>query len=169
MKKIVFLFATITFFLSCDQTQKKETQENPKKVDYIYEATYLDNFEIGNTDLVLKVQEMHQHIIAKNYEIVGEYLADNVVFGLEDGSLIEGKEACMKFMIEGYSSIEIEDYQVAVNLAVKGDNGHEWVLLWDNGTIVTADGTEMAYNWMESFQFEDDKIITMNQFSKPRN
>ena len=112
---------------------------------------------------------MHQHIIAKNYEMVGEYLADNVVFGLEDGSLIEGKEACMKFMIEGYSSIEIEYYQVAVNLAVKGDNGHEWVLLWGNGTIVTADGTEMAYNWMESFQFEDDKIITMNQFSKPRN
>jgi len=169
MKKIVFLFATITFFLSCDQTQKKETQENPKKVDYIYEATYLDNFEIGNTDLVLKVQEMHQHIIDKNYDMVANYLADDVVFALEDGSQIEGKDACIKFMIEGYSSIEIEDYQVAVNLAVKGDNGHEWVLLWDNGTIVTADGTEMAYNWMESFQFEDDKIITMNQFSKPRN
>ena len=167
MKKIICLFATITFFLSCDQTQKKESQDEPTKVDYIYKATYLDDFKIGDSNLVLKVQEMHQHIIEKNYEMVGEYLADNVVFGLEDGSLIEGKEACMKFMIEGYSSIEIEDYQVAVNLAVTGNNGDEWVLLWDNGKIVTQDGAEMAYNWMEAFQFENGKIITMNQYAKP--
>ena len=56
-----------------------------------------------------------------------------------------------------------------VNLAVTGDNGHEWVLLWDNGSVKTSDGTSTAFNWMESFQFENGKIITMNQFSKPRN
>jgi len=35
----------------------------------------------------------------------------------------------------GYSSIEIEDYQVAVNLAVTEENGDEWVLLWDNDVL----------------------------------
>tara|TARA_B110000116_G_C16749723_1_gene542736 strand:+ start:865 stop:1371 length:507 start_codon:yes stop_codon:yes gene_type:complete len=167
MKKLLTLL-TVTLFLSCAQPQKKESQEVAKKVDYIYEATYSDNFKIGNPDIVLKVQEIHQYIINKNYDIAVSYLADNVIFALEDGSQLEGKEACMKFMLESYSSIEIEDYQVAVNLAVKEENGDEWVLLWDNGKIVTSDGKESAYNWMETFRFEGDKIAYMNQFSKPR-
>ena len=72
-------------------------------------------------------------------------------------------------MIEGYSSIEIEDYQVGVNLAVTGDNGDQWVLLWDTANIVSKDGTSKGFNWMEAFRFENVKIITMNQFSKPKN
>jgi hypothetical protein len=56
-----------------------------------------------------------------------------------------------------------------VNLAVTGDNGDEWVLLWDNGSVVTEDGASSSFNWMESFQFENGKIVMMNQFSKPRN
>lgn len=75
----------------------------------------------------------------------------------------------MKFILESYSSIEIEDYQVAVNLAVTEENGDEWVLLWDNVTIFTSDGKESAYNWMETFRFEGDKVAYMNQFSKPIN
>ena len=71
-------------------------------------------------------------------------------------------------MIDGYSSIEIENYQVAVNLAVTGMNGDQWVLLWDNANVVSNDGSTSSFNWMETFQFENDKIIFMNQFSKPR-
>ena len=123
---------------------------------------------MGNPELVLKVQEMHKYIIKKDYETASSYLADNVVFALEDGTRLEGKERCMQFMIEGYSSIEIENYQVAVNLAVTGINGDEWVLLWDNANVVSKDGSSSSFNWMETFQFENDKIIFMNQFSKPR-
>ena len=39
-----------------------------------------------------------------------------------------------------YSEVDIEDYSVAVNLAVTGDNGDEWVLLWDEGNIVESNG-----------------------------
>jgi len=138
-------------------------------VDYIYEATYLDVFEIGDEEKVLMVQEMHEHIINKDYEKAGNYLADNVVFNLEDGSLIEGKEAAVKFMSDSYSSVDIKDYKVAVNFSVVGDNADEWVLLWDNGTIVSENGKGSSYSWMEAFQFEGDKIIVLNQYSKPRN
>ena len=168
MKNLIILFITV-LFCSCDQPQKKQPQEAIKKVQYIFDATYLDNFKIGNPELVLKVQEMHQLLINKDYETVRNYLAENVLFALEDGSRLEGKEACMKFMIEGYSSIEIEDYQVGVNLAVTGDNGDQWVLLWDTANIVSKDGTSKGFNWMEAFRFENGKIITMNQFSKPKN
>ncbi len=166
MKKTLLL--PLILFFACGQLKQNESVET-KKVDYIFEATYLDNFKIGNPELVLKVQEMHQYIINKDYEKAGSYLSDNIVFALEDGSRLEGKEKCMQFMIEGYSSIEIKDYQVAVNLAVTGDNGHEWVLLWDNANIVSKDGTSSGFNWMETFRFENGKIVAMNQFSKPRN
>ena len=64
----------------------------------------------------------------------------------------------------GYSSIEIEDYQVAGNLAVTKENGDECVLLWDNDKIVTSDWKESTYSWVEIFNFEEEKIIYMNQF-----
>ena len=168
MKNVVSILAIIQFF-SCSQTQKNDSKEESEKVNYIYEATYLDDFKMGNPELVLKVQEMHQSIINKDYEKAFSYLSDSVVFALEDGSRLDGKEACMKFMIEAYSSISIEDYFVAVNLAVTGSNGDEWVLLWDNAKIVSEDGSANRFNWMETFQFENDKIIYMNQFSKPSN
>ena len=168
MKKLLTLFSVILFF-SCSQPQKNKPQESTKNIKYIYEATYLDDFKIGNPELVLKVQEMHQSTINKDYEKVGSYLSDDVVFALEDGTTLEGKEACMKFMIEGYSSIEIEEYQVAVNLAVVDENGDEWVLLWDTANVVSKDGISTRFNWMETFRFKNGKIDYMNQFSKPSN
>ena len=158
-----FLFFTALLFISWSHAQNTSETE----VNYIYDATYLDSFEIGNPDLVLKVQEMHKHLINKDYEKAGSYMADNIVFRLEDGSTLEGKENCMKFMIDAYSSIEIKDYQVGVNFAVKGDNGHEWVLLWDSASIVSKTGESSAYSWMEAFRFEGGKIVTVNQYSKP--
>ena len=112
---------------------------------------------------------MHHYIINKNCDMVGTYLTNNIIFSLEDGSGLEGKETCIKFILESYSSIEIEDYQVAINLAVTEGNGDELVLFWDNGKIVTSDGKESNYSWVETFRFEGDKITYMNQFSKPRN
>ena len=137
--------------------------------NYIYDATYLDSFEIGNDEKVLVVQGMVRDLIAKDYSKVAEYLSDDVVFNLSDGSSIEGKEEAIKFISDTYSGVDIKDYNVAVNFAVTGDNGDEWVLLWDNGKTVTPDGKETSLNWMESFRFEGDKIAFINQFSKSRD
>ena len=112
---------------------------------------------------------MHQDIINKDYEKVFDYLSDDVVFALENGSRLEGKKQCMDFMINAYSKIEIEDYKVGVNFAVTGENGDEWVLLWDNANIVSSNGRKTGYSWMEAFQFDKGKIIFMNQYSKPKN
>ena len=166
MRKLLLLSTSILFF-SCSQPQKKQAEEEKTKMEYIYDATYLDDFTIGNPELVLKVQEMHQYIISKDFESAVNYLAEDVEFWLEDGSTMKGKETILQFMIDVYSSIEIKNYKVAVNLAVTGKNGDEWVLLWDNGTILSEDGTSASFRWMESFRFENGKIVVMNQFSKP--
>ena len=136
---------------------------------YIYDATYLDTFEIGDKNKVVIVQSMVRDIIAKDYEKFADYLADDVVFNLADGSSLSGKESVIKHVKESYSQVEIEDYNVAVNLAVTGDNGHEWVLLWDNGKVVSDNGEVSSLDWMESFMFDGDKISFINQFSKSRN
>ena len=167
MRKL-FTLLTVLLFFCCSQPQKNKPQEATKNVKYIYEATYLDDFKMGNPELVLKVQEMHQFIINKDYENAGSYLSDNVVFALEDGSRLEGKDECVKYM-ESYSSVEVEDYQIAVNLALLDENGDEWVLLWDTANIVSQDGKSAGVNWMETFRFRNGKIDYMNQFSKPRN
>ena len=136
---------------------------------YIYDATYLDNFEIGDKKKVVIVQSMVRDVIAKDYEKFADYLADDVVFNLADGSSLSGKESVIKHVKESYSQVEIKDYNVAVNLAVTGDNGDEWVLLWDNGKVVSDNGDVSSLNWMESFMFDGDKISFINQFSKSRN
>ena len=137
-----------------------------KSVTYIYDATYLDTFEMGNEDKVLIVQSMVRDLIAKDYTKVADYLSEDVVFNLSDGSLIEGKESAMKHISDTYSQVDIEDYSVAVNLAVTGDNGDEWVLLWDEGNIVESNGESTIKSWMESFRFDGDKINFINMYSK---
>ena len=137
---------------------------------YIYDATYLDTFEMGSEKKVLIVQSMVRDLIAKDYKKVAEYLSEDVVFNLSDGSSIEGKESAIKHISDTYSGVNIKDYNVAVNLAVTGDNGDEWVLLWDNGKVVNDNGDVIAQqSWMESFRFEGDKISFINQYSKSRN
>ena len=56
MKNVISILAIIQFF-SCSQTQKYDSKDESEKVNYIYEATYLDDFKMGNPELVLKVQE----------------------------------------------------------------------------------------------------------------
>jgi len=62
---VLFLFSSV--FISCE----KKSEEVKPNVNYIYEATYLDNFKMGDSDLVLKVQQMHESIIKKDYESAG--------------------------------------------------------------------------------------------------
>ena len=167
MKKLLMLIIVSLSLLTFSCNPKKEIKDSKPEVDYIYEAT-LDNFKIGNPELVVKVQEMHMHLMNKNYEMVSTYFTDNIFFQLEDGSVLEGKEEVMKFMIDSFSSIEIENYQIGVNFAVTTGNGKEWVCLWDSANIVLEDGTSSSHKWMEAFRFDKDKIDVINQFGKPK-
>ena len=84
----------------------------------------------------------------------------------EIGQLIDAKAAAKQYITDTYSEVDIEDYSVAVNLAVTGDNGDEWVLLWDEGNIVESNGESTIKSWMESFRFDGDKINFINMYSK---
>ena len=170
MKKlrVVLSFLIIVFTtFSCIKTPNNLKEKKNSKTKYIYEASYLDDFKIGNNELVLKVQKMHQYLIEKDFKMAATFFDDDIVFILEDGIILEGKSTVVKHMVDNFSVIKIQDYEVDINFSVTGDNGDEWVFLWDNANILLPDGNSAKYDLMEAFQFVNGKITKINQFSRP--
>ena len=158
---------------ACNPTAKQKNEQAPEKnpvenkTDYIYEATYLDQFEMGNPENVLLVQKMHELILSKKFDEVYSLFSDSVVFRNADGSTTEGIAAVKEVMETVYSKLTFENYRVGVNLAVTGYNGDEWVLLWDGVDILSPDGKRTSELYVEAFMIVDGKIVLMNQFAKP--
>ena len=158
---------------ACNPTAKQKNKQAPEKnpvenkTDYIYEATYLDQFEMGNPENVLLVQKMHELILSKKFDEVYSRFSDSVVFRNADGSTTEGIAAVKEVMETVYSKLTFENYRVGVNLAVTGYNGDEWVLLWDGVDILSPDGKRTSELYVGAFMIVDGKIVLMNQFAKP--
>ena len=66
-----------------------------------------------------------------------------------------------------YSKVTFENYLVGVNLAVTGDNGDEWILLWDQVDVILQEGKKTSELYMEAFMILEGNIVLMNQFAKP--
>ena len=173
MKSLLYLITIITLLFACNPTAELKNEQPPEKTpvenktDYIYEATYLDQFKMGNPENVLLVQKMHELILSKQFDEVYGLFSDSVVFRNGDGSTTEGLAAVKEVMETVYSKLTFENYRVAVNLAVVGDNGDEWVLLWDRVDVISPEGKKTSEQYMEAFFIVDGKIALINQFAKP--
>jgi ketosteroid isomerase-like protein len=51
-------------------------------------------------------------------------------------------------------------------MPVVGENGHQWVDIWDEGDVVMPDGKTQKYQWMDAFRFEGGKIVHFVGFGK---
>ena len=123
---------------------------------------------MGNPENVLLVQKMHELILAKQFDEVYGLFSDSVVFRNADGSTTEGIAAVKEVMETDYSKETFENYRVGVNLVVTGNNGDEWVLLWDQVDVISLEGKKTSELYMEAFMIVEGKIVLMNQFAKPR-
>ena len=172
MKSLLYLITIITLLFACSPTTELKNEQPPEKplvenkTDYIYEATYLDQFKMGNPENVLLVQKMHGLILSKQFDEVYGLFSDSVIFRNGDGSTTEGIAAVKEVMETVYSKLTFENYRVGVNLAVTGDNGDEWVLLWDGVDIISPEGKKTSEQYMEAFFIVDGKIALINQFAK---
>ena len=162
--KYLLILSLLFAFSSCanQETQKTESTE----VDKIFKPTYTDNFKIGDPENILLIEKMHQGMISKDFEAVVELVADDAIFYMEDGATIEGKSALLEFMGENFSQITLQNYSVGVSISVIGENGEEWVLMWDQADIKMPDGSIKKVDWMDAFQIENGKIVAMNGFVK---
>ena len=165
MKKILLL-VFLGAFIACTNQETEQAKTELATVDKQFKPTYTDNFSIGDPENILIIERMHQGMIAKDFEAVGSFIADNAIFYMEDGSTIEGKSALLDFMETNFTQITLKNYSVGVSISVVGENGHEWVLMWDQADMETPDGSLQKVDWMDAFQLDNGKIVLFNGFVK---
>ena len=167
MKKLFVCFFAATSLIACKSEEKKtETAEQKSAtVEHIFKPTYTDNFKIGGEGNVLIAEKFHQAIFEKDFKTLASFIADTAKFWMEDGTTINGKDSMMKFVEANFSKINVKNYKQAVSIPVVGENGHEWVLIWDEADV-EADGKTTKVQWQDGFRFSNGKIVVMNGFVK---
>ena len=167
MKKLFVCFFAATSLIACKSEEKKtETAEQKSAtVEHIFKPTYTDNFKIGGEGNVLIAEKFHQAIFAKDFKTLASFIADTAKFWMDDGTTINGKDSMMKFVEANFSKINVKNYKQAVSIPVVGENGHEWVLIWDEADV-EADGKTTRVLWQDGFRFSNGKIVVMNGFVK---
>ena len=167
MKKLLLCILVSASLVACtNQETKTETAElKSATVEHIFKPTYTDNFKIGGEGNVLIAEKFHQAIFEKDFKTLASFIADTAKFWMEDGTTINGKDSMMKFVEANFSKINVKNYKQAVSIPVVGENGHEWVLIWDEADV-EADGKTTRVLWQDGFRFSNGKIVVMNGFVK---
>jgi len=63
-------------------------------------------------------------------------------------------------------SLHGKNFQIIAIMPVVGENGHQWVNVWDEAVLEMADGKSQKYQWVDSFRFLDEKIVFFNGFGR---
>jgi len=105
-------------------------------------------------------------LFEKDFKKAGEMISDTALFNNEDGTTLKGKAAILEFMEKNFAGITFNNYQIAAILPVVGENGHQWVDVWDEAELVTPDGKSQKVQWVDAFRFENGKIVHFIGFGK---
>jgi predicted SnoaL-like aldol condensation-catalyzing enzyme len=167
MKKLLFCFLVSGSLIACNSSEKKsEVATTATAVEHIYKPTYTDNFKIGDQKNVLLAEQFHKVLFEKDFKQASEMMSDTATFNNEDGTVLKGKAAILDFMEKNFSGITFNNYKIAAIIPTVGDNGHQWVDVWDEAELVTPDGKSQKYQWSDAFRFENGKIVNFVGFGK---
>jgi ketosteroid isomerase-like protein len=169
MRKLLLGMLVSASFVACTESATKKaesTEQQTAAIEHIYKPSYTDNFKIGNQKNVLLAEQFHKAMFAKDFKAIGDMIADTAVFYMEDGATIKGKATMMEYINKNFKDITFNNYNIGVILPVVGENGHQWVLIWDNADITTADGKTQKVQWMDAFRYDNGKVVGMNGFAK---
>ena len=169
MKKLLLCLLVSASIVACKSPAAKETTSTDTeatKIEHIFKPAYVDNVKIGDQKNVLLVEQLHQAMFAKDFKTVGDFLVDTVVFDLEDGSILKGKAAVLDFVEKNFSQINIKNFKIVAIFPTVADNGHQWVSVWDEADVETPDGKTTKFKWMDTFRFENGKIVYFNGYVK---
>ncbi len=169
MKKIFVCFLAAGSLLACKNEEKKTevAEQNSATIEHIYKPTYIDNFKMGDPKNVLLVENFHKQLFEKNFKAAGELISDTVHFNNDDGSILNGKAAVLDFMEKNFSGITFKDYKISAIISVVGDNGHQWVDVWDEAELVTPDGKSQKLQWVDAFRIDNGKIVNFHGYVRP--
>ena len=111
-------------------------------------------------------EQFHKVLFEKDFKAAGDMMSDTATMNAEDGSVLKGKDAIIGYMEKNFAGITFKDFQIVAIFPVVGENGHQWVDIWDEAELVFADGKSQKYQWMDAFRFEDGKIVHFVGFGK---
>ena len=169
MKKVFLGLLVTVSFAACTSTDTKTTETveaSTEKVEHLYKPTYTDNFKIGDQKNVLLAEQFHKVLFEKDFKAAGDMMSDTATMNAEDGSILKGKAAIMEFVEKSFSGVTFKDFHIIAIIPVVGDNGHQWVNVWDEAELVMADGKSQKFQWVDSFRFLDGKIVFFNGFGR---
>lgn len=169
MKKVFLGLLVTASFAACTSTETKTTEAveaTTEKVEHLYKPTYTDNFKIGDQKNVVMAEQFHKLLFEKNFKAAGDMMSDTATMNAEDGSTVKGKAAIMEFVEKSFTGVTFTNYQIAAIIPVVGENGHQWVDMWDEADLVMADGKTQKVQWMDAFRFENGKIVHFVGFGK---
>jgi predicted SnoaL-like aldol condensation-catalyzing enzyme len=169
MKKVFLGLLVSASLIACTSTEKKTTEsveQTSAKVEHLYKPTYTDNFKIGDQKNVLLAEQFHKILFEKDFKQASELISDTALFNNEDGTTLKGKAAILDYMEKSFAGITFKNYQIAAILPVVGENGHQWVDIWDEAELVTPDGKSQKVQWVDAFRFENGKIVHFIGFGK---
>ena len=169
MKKVFLGLIVAASFAACTSTETKTTETveaTTETVEHLYKPTYTDNFKMGDQKNVLLAEQFHKAIIEKNFTAVGDMISDTALMNAEDGSTVKGKAGIMEYLEKSMTGVTLTNYSIVGIFAVVGENGHQWVDMWDEADLVFADGKTQKVAWMDAFRFEGGKIVHFAGFGK---
>ena len=169
MKKVFLGLLVVASFAACTSTETKpiETVEaTSEKVEHLYKPTYTDNFKIGDQKNVLLAEQFHKVLFEKDFKAAGDMMSDTATMNADDGSVLKGKDSIIAYMEKNFNGVTFTNYSIVGIFAVVGENGHQWVDMWDEADVVMADGKTQKVQWMDAFRFVDGKIVHFAGFVK---
>ena len=169
MKKVLLGLLVAASFAACTGTETKTTETveaTAETVVHLYKPTYTDNFKIGDQKNVLLAEQFHKVLFEKDFKAAGDMMSDTATMNADDGSVLKGKAEIIGYMEKNFAGITFKDFQIVAIFPVVGENGHQWVDIWDEAELVFADGKSQKYQWMDAFRFEDGKIVHFVGFGK---
>lgn len=169
MKKVFLGLLVAASFAACTSTETKPTETvevATTTVEHLYKPTYTDNFKMGDQKNVMLAEQFHKVLFEKDFKAAGDMMSDTATMNAEDGSVLNGKAAIIAYMEKSFAGVTFKNFQIAAIYAVVGENGHQWVDIWDEADLVFADGKTQKVQWMDAFRFEGGKIVHFVGFGK---
>lgn len=169
MKKVFLGLLVAGSFAACTSTETKPTETvevATATVEHLYKPTYTDNFKMGDQKNVMLAEQFHKVLFEKDFKAAGDMISDTATYNAEDGTVIKGKAGILEYMEKGFAGVTFKNYQIAAIYPVVGENGHQWVDIWDEAELVFADGKSQKFQWMDAFRFEGGKIVHFVGFGK---
>ena len=169
MKKVFLGLLVAASFAACTSAETKPTETvevATTNIEHLYKPTYTDNFKMGDQKNVMLAEQFHKVLFEKDYKAAGDMISDTATYNAEDGSTINGKDSILAYMEKSFAGITFKNFEIAAIYPVVGENGHQWVDIWDQGELVFPDGKSQKFQWMDAFRFENGKIVHFSGFGK---